>query len=71
MPASDPPDFEALASALARALALPVTEETLPGVATNLALAYRLAPAFLDFPLPDTLEPAAIFDPRPNPVVAP
>lgn len=61
----EPPDFEALAAALARALDLPVDAGNLPAVAMNLALAHRLAPAFLTFPLPDTLEPAAVFNPLP------
>jgi hypothetical protein len=71
MTVSAPPDFEALARTMGRALDLPLTEETLPGVAMNLALAWRLAPDFLDFPVPDTLEPAAVFDPRPGPVATP
>ena len=68
---SDPPDFEALAASLAKALGLPVDAANLAAVAMNLALAYRLAPGFVDFPLPDTLEPAPVFDPRPSVVAQP
>jgi hypothetical protein len=46
---------------MAEALSLPLTPEYAPQVEANLAVAFRLAPLFLDFPLPEDAEPAPIF----------
>jgi hypothetical protein len=58
-----PADVPALAQALAQSLDLPVSEANLAEVARNLALAYGMAEAILNFPLPDTLEAAPVFNP--------
>jgi hypothetical protein len=59
----DPKTFDARAYAaqMAEALDLPLTPEYAPAVEENLAVAFRLAPLFLDFPLPDDAEPAPVF----------
>jgi hypothetical protein len=54
-------DARAYAQAMAAALDLPLTPEYAPQVEANLAVAFRLAPLFLDFPLPDEAEPAPVF----------
>jgi Protein of unknown function (DUF4089) len=56
-----PFDAAAYARLMADALDLPLTAEYAPAVAVNLAVAFRLAPLFLDFPLPDDAEPAPVF----------
>ena len=45
----------------AAALDLPLDRANRDEVARNLALAFRLAPLFLEFPLPDDAEPAPVF----------
>lgn len=60
-PLSDPVAYTRL---MAEAVALPLDEADEAEVARNVALAFRLAASFMDFPLPDEAEPAAIFDPR-------
>jgi Protein of unknown function (DUF4089) len=56
------PDPATYARAMADALGLPLTPDYAPQVEANLAVAFRLAPLFLDFPLPDDAEPAPIFN---------
>jgi hypothetical protein len=51
------------AALMAEALDLPLTPEFAPSVEANLAVAFRLAPLFLDFPLPDDAELAPVFSP--------
>jgi hypothetical protein len=58
----EPFDATAYAHAMAGALKLPLPPEYAPHVEANLAVAFRLAPLFLEFPLPDDAEPAPIFD---------
>lgn len=62
MPA--PFDPAAYARLMAETLDLPLPAEYAPEVEANLAVAFRLAPLFLDFALPDEAEPAPVFDPR-------
>jgi hypothetical protein len=59
--AEAPFDPATYARAMAEALHLPLPPEYAPQVETNLAIAFRLAPLFLDFPLPDDAEPAPVF----------
>jgi Protein of unknown function (DUF4089) len=54
-------DPAAYAKLMADALDLPLTPDYAPAVEANLAVAFRLAPLFLDFPLPDDAEPAPVF----------
>jgi hypothetical protein len=54
-------DVSAFAKAMAAALDLPLTDEYAPQVEANLVVAFRLAPLFLDMPLPDDTEPAPVF----------
>jgi Protein of unknown function (DUF4089) len=60
---SEPKPFDpaTYAKLMADALDLPLTPEYMPAVEANLAVAFRLAPLFLDFPLPDDAEPAPVF----------
>jgi hypothetical protein len=60
---SEPKPFDpkAYAAAMAAALDLPLTPEYAPQVEANLAVAFRLAPLFLAFPLPDDAEPAPVY----------
>jgi hypothetical protein len=46
---------------MSAALDLPLTPEYAPQVEASLAVAFRLAPLFLDFPLPDDAEPGPVF----------
>jgi hypothetical protein len=63
---TDPKPFDAAAYArrMAEALDLPLPPEYAPQVEANLAVAFRLAPLFMDFALPDELEPAPVFHPE-------
>ena len=60
---SEPKPFDSAtyAKLMANTLDLPLTPEYAPAVQANLAVAFRLAPLFLDFPLPDDAEPAPVF----------
>jgi len=57
----EPFDAKAYAAAMAKALGLPLTADYAPQVEASLAVAFRLAPLFLDFALPDDAEPAPVF----------
>ncbi|MCA3630639.1 MAG: DUF4089 domain-containing protein, partial [Methylobacterium sp.] len=61
MPQNPLPDPEAHARLMADAMGLPLDKADLAEVARNVALAFRLAASFMDYPLPDDAEPAAIF----------
>jgi Protein of unknown function (DUF4089) len=56
-----PFDPAAYAQVMATALDLPLTDVTRPAVVANVALAFKLAPLFVDFELADDLEPAPVF----------
>ncbi|MBN8535163.1 MAG: DUF4089 domain-containing protein [Rhizobiales bacterium] len=58
----EPFDPHAYAEMMAKALELPLHEANHDEVARNLALAFRLAPLFLEFPLHDEAEPAPVFN---------
>jgi hypothetical protein len=58
-----PFDPKSYADATAKALDLPLADAYRPQVEANLAVAFRLAPLFLDFKLPDDAEPAPVFRP--------
>ncbi|WP_300301964.1 DUF4089 domain-containing protein [Ferrovibrio sp.] len=60
---SHPPfDAEAYMAAAAQALGITLDEAWKPGVIDNLNRAHAIAQAFLDFPLPDDVEPASRFE---------
>jgi Protein of unknown function (DUF4089) len=59
--ADAPFDPATYARVMAEALKLPLTPEYAPQVEANLAVAFRLAPLFLGFQLPDDAEPAPVF----------
>jgi hypothetical protein len=59
--AQKPFDPATYARLMADALDLPLTPDYAPAVEANLAVAFRLAPLFLDFSLPDDAEPAPVF----------
>ena len=56
-----PFDPAAYTEVMASALDLPLTDITRPAVIANVALAFKLAPLFMDFLLDDSLEPAPVF----------
>jgi hypothetical protein len=58
-----PPPFDpnAYARLMASTLKLPLIPEYAQQVESNLAVAFKVAELFLDFPLPDDAEPAPIF----------
>ena len=58
--AADHP-LDALITASAAALAVPLEEAWRPAVRANLDLTLKLASQFADFPLPDDAEPAPVF----------
>lgn len=58
----EPFDPHAYAETMGKALNLPLDQANREEVAKNLAIAFRLAPLFLDFPLPDDAEPAPVFN---------
>lgn len=58
----EPFDPDAYAETMSKALNLPLHHANRDEVAKNLALAFRLAPLFLDFPLADEAEPAPVFN---------
>ena len=58
------PDPEAYTRLMAEAMGLPLEHADAAEVARNVALAFRLAGSFMDYPLPDDAEPAAIFAAR-------
>jgi hypothetical protein len=57
----NPFDCAAYTDLMASALDLPLTDITRPAVIANLALAFKLAPLFLDFALDDSIEAAPVF----------
>jgi hypothetical protein len=59
---AEPFDPHAYADTMAKALDLPLHQANREEVARNLALAFRLAPLFLEFPLHDETEPAPVFN---------
>jgi hypothetical protein len=63
---TDAPEFDPkpYAEAMAAALGLPLPPAFAPTVEANLAIAFRLAPLFLEFPLPNDQEPAPVFAAR-------
>ncbi len=58
-----PPPFDPVAYSrmMAEVLKLPLNPEYAPQVEANLAVAFRLATLFLEFPLPDHAEPAPVY----------
>jgi hypothetical protein len=56
-------DAEAYLEAAAAAMGLTIAPEWRPAVLDNLMRSRQIAQAVLDFPLPDTVEPASAFKP--------
>lgn len=56
-------DAEAFMAATAAAMNLTIASEWKPAVLDNLVRSRQIAQAVLDFPLPDTVEPASVFKP--------
>lgn len=56
-------DAEAFMEATAAAMKLTIAPEWKPAVLDNLIRSRQIAQAVLDFPLPDTVEPASVFKP--------
>jgi Protein of unknown function (DUF4089) len=59
---TEPFDAKAYTESMAKALNLPLEAADPAAVANNVAVAFRLAPLFLTFPLDDEAEPAPVFD---------
>ncbi|MBP0464438.1 DUF4089 domain-containing protein [Roseomonas sp. PWR1] len=62
MPDPDP-DADALIDALLPSTGIPMDPAWRPAVAANLRVAAAIAKALRDFPLPDSVEPAPVFEP--------
>lgn len=61
--ATDKPfDPEAVMDAMIPLLGLPIGPEHRPGVIMNLAVTARLAALVTEFPLPDEVDPAPVFE---------
>ena len=56
-------DIERIVEAMADALRLAIPQEGFPVVVEHLAVAYRMAPLIMDFPLGDEQEPAPVYTP--------
>ncbi len=56
-------EIERLVEATAAALKLAIPPEGFPVVVEHLAVAYRMAPLIMDFPLGDEQEPAPVYTP--------
>jgi len=59
-----PFDAESYMTIMVAALGLNVEEEWKPGIIDNLRRSHQIAQGFLEFPLPDEIEPASTFDPK-------
>lgn len=60
---SKPVDFAAYVEAMAIALELTIPDRIKPGVVANVEHIFAIAQPVITFPLPDTVESAAIFEP--------
>ena len=60
---SDPDNLAAYVGAMAKVLDLMIPEEIKPGVVANVEHVWAIAQPVLDFPLPDSVESAATFEP--------
>jgi hypothetical protein len=60
---SKPVDLAAYVEAMATALELTIPEEIKPGVVANVEHIFAIAQPVITFPLPDTVESAATFEP--------
>ncbi len=61
--APEPADFAALVDLLAAALQIPLDPEHRPGVIANFQRSAVVAQQVMDFPLPDLIEAAPVFEP--------
>lgn len=60
---SDSVDLTAYVEAMAKVLDLTIPDEIKPGVMANMEHLFAIAQPVLTFPLPDTVESAATFEP--------
>ncbi|WOD40548.1 DUF4089 domain-containing protein [Nodosilinea sp. E11] len=60
---ADSMDLTAYVEAMAKLLELPIPNEIKPGVVANVEHIFAIAQPVLTFPLPDTVESAATFEP--------
>ncbi len=60
---SDSVDLAGYVDAIATILDLPIPDEIKPGVVANVEHLFAIAQPVLTFPLPDTVESAATFEP--------
>jgi hypothetical protein len=60
---SESVDFTAYVEAMAKILDLPIPHKIRPGVVANVEHIFAIAQPVLTFPLPDTVESAATFEP--------
>jgi len=63
MTTPSPFDAEAFMTVAADLLGIALEEAWKPGVLDNLKRSHQIAQAFLNFPLPDDVEPASRFEP--------
>jgi hypothetical protein len=56
-------DAETYVDVVAALIGLPLDPEHRPGVALNVQRIAQMAALFMEFPLPDDIEPAPVFEP--------
>lgn len=56
-------DIDRWVDQTAAVMDLPLSPDHRPGVVDNASRIWAIAQLFLDFPLPETIEPAPVFDP--------
>ena len=56
-------DVESIVDAMAGVLGIAMNEESRAATIMHLEIAFRMAPTFLEFPLPDEAEPAPVYVP--------
>ncbi len=59
----EPTDVESIVDSMARIVGVSMSDESRAAVVTHLAIAFRMAPVVMDFPMPDEAEPAPVFTP--------
>lgn len=64
-------DAEAYVAQASRLVGMAIAPEHHPGVVENMAILAQVADLVMSFPLPETVEPAPVFDPLPSAVQHP
>ncbi len=67
----EPFDAEAYVEQASRLVGVAIAPDHRPGVIENMAILAQVAALVMDFPLPETIEPAPVFNPLPSVVQHP